>query len=45
MTGYGGQRKVVSSLSARGLCRKGKKCFKKDGHGGVCYPRDEVTAG
>jgi hypothetical protein len=42
MTGYGGPRKAISSLSGRGLCTVGKKCFRKDGHDGDCYPRDEV---
>ena len=41
MQNYGGPGKLTSSLaSTKGLCQKGRKCFKKDGHVGHCYPAD-----
>jgi hypothetical protein len=41
MQEYGGPGKLTSSLaSTKGLCQKGRKCFKKDGHVGHCYPAD-----
>ena len=41
MVNYGGARTIVSSLATtRGLCAKGRLCFRKVDHGGNCYPAD-----
>lgn len=42
MMEYGGPRKLSSSLqTSRGLCSEGRKCVRKDGHDGKCWPSDE----
>jgi hypothetical protein len=42
MMNYGGPRAITSSLAtSKGLCTKGHKCFRKDGHLGDCYPLDD----
>lgn len=41
MVNYGGPGKLTSSLAtSKGLCTAGRKCFRKSGHAGDCYPAD-----
>ena len=42
MVNYGGPGTITSSLaSSKGLCSKGRKCFRKDAHEGTCFPLDQ----
>jgi hypothetical protein len=39
---YGGPKIApVSLLASKGLCERGKKCIRKNGHDGDCWPKDE----
>ncbi len=42
MINYGEPVKTISAslIAAKGLCEAGRKCFRKNGHIGDCFPLD-----